>query len=189
MEQITRERWLSALLSMDGGGRLNPLLSVMSGGKIQFVTWLEPVSFAASDAAAQNDALQQLLAEAQITGQWPAQPLQWQGAGLLHSQNGEQGLLVAAAFAAPEDFQQSQLEQALRWLRQMQQHNSFPVRLLLLAFCQAPDTAQAQPDLLPTWQWEEILETGLQLATGQQSALEEVLVLPLAAYPRWLQEA
>ena len=50
-----------------------------------------------------------------------------------------------------------------------------------------PDDAQEQPGMLETWQWEEILETGVQIAIGQQAVLEEVMILPMVAYRRWLE--
>ena len=39
---------------------------------------------------------------------------------------------------------------------------------------------------LQAWQWEELLETGIQMVIGQAAMLEEVLVLPLVVYPEWL---
>lgn len=186
MEQITRERWLEALLSLQQGGRLNQLLSVMSGGDLQYVEWLEPGHFAALDGEGQAEVLGQRLAQEQLDSCWP-QPEHWQGAGLLHMQGGGKGLMVVSAFAAIEDFQQETLARQLRWLQQMQQQNGFPVRLLLLAFAKEPDCAQEQPGMLEHWQWEEVLETGLQMAIGQQAALAEVLILPMVAYRRWLQ--
>lgn len=187
MKHITKEKWLEALLAINQGSRLNQLLSVMSGGAIQYIAWQDTAAFASSDAAEQRGILQQMLAQAQLEICWPAQPEQWQGAGILHDKDGKRGLLVVAAFAVMEDFQQAQLQQKLSWLRQLQRQNKFPVRLLLLAFSKVPDDAQEQPGMLEAWQWEEILETGVQMAIGQQAVLEEVMLLPMIAYRRWLE--
>lgn len=187
MEQITRTRWLEALLSLQQGGRFNQVLSVMSGGDLQYVEWLEPSPFAALDSAGQAEVLQQRLAQEQLASCWPLLPEHWQSAGILHMQDGGKGLMVVAAFAAIEDFQQEALARQLHWLRQMERQNSFPVRLLLLAFAKEPGCAEEQPGMLEHWQWEELLETGLQMAIGQQVALAEVLILPMVAYRRWLQ--
>ena len=75
----------------------------------------------------------------------------------------------------------------LSWLQQMKQHNNFPVRLLLLGFSKVPDSGAAEPEL-ESWQWEELLESGVQMAVGQQVMLEEVTILPLVAYEDWLRK-
>ena len=54
MKQITKEQWLEALLAIQQGSRLNQLLSVMSGGTIQYVAWLDTASFASLDGAEQG---------------------------------------------------------------------------------------------------------------------------------------
>ena len=130
MKQITKEQWLEALLAIQRGSRLNQLLSVMSGGVMQYVTWLDTASFVSLGGAEQGELLQQMLAQEQLESCWPARWEQWQGAGILHDQAGNKGLLVVVAYATMEDFQQEQLQQKLHWLRQMQQQNGFPIRLL-----------------------------------------------------------
>ena len=76
MEQITREAWLQALLPIKEGGRLNQLLSVMTGGDIQYIQWLQDFGIADMDAETQADTLQQILAQAQVESQFvvPALP-------------------------------------------------------------------------------------------------------------------
>ena len=186
MEPVTKEQWMQALLGLKQGGRLNPLLSIMSGGTLQQIRWMTDITTEPMDASIQADYIQQMLAQAQVESQFVIAPIPWQGAAVLTTDAGQNGLLVCAAYAAAEDFQQAQLQQQLHWLQQMAQLNDFPVRLLLLAFCKVPDGEAQQPGMLETWQWEELLETGLQMATGQQAALAEVLILPMVAYPAWL---
>lgn len=188
MEQVTREMWLQALLPIKNGGRLNQLLSVMTGGAIQQIQWLNEIGLETMDVAQQADALQQVLLQTNVENEFliPASP--WQGAGILHMNEGETGLIVVAAYAEAEDFYQDELQAQLQWLQQMQQLNGFPVRLLLLAFSKVPDVELEQPGMLDTWQWEELLETGLHMAIGQDASLEEVLVLPMVAYPAWLEQ-
>ena len=50
MEQTSREAWLAALLPIKEGGRLNQLLSVMTGGDIQYIQWLQDFGIAQMDA-------------------------------------------------------------------------------------------------------------------------------------------
>ena len=70
----------------------------------------------------------------------------------------------------------------------MLQLNDFPIRLLLLAFSRVPDTEELeQTGMLETWQWEELLESGVQMATGQQASIAELLILPMVAYPTWIK--
>lgn len=189
MEQKTgRQRWMQAVCNLEQGARVNQLLSIMSGGEIAYVQWLYPLlrdDYAMP--AEQQSFLQAQLAAEQIDSVWPAQAMPWQGAGLLHTRGGQTGLLVVAAYAAQEDFNQEELQMQLSWLQQMKQHNNFPVRLLLLGFSKVPDSGAAEPEL-ESWQWEELLESGVQMAVGQQVMLEEVTILPLVAYEDWLRK-
>lgn len=187
MEQITREMWLKALLPMKDGGRLNQLLSVMTGGDIQQIQWLLDGALEEQNAVGQAEQLQQALSQMQLESEFVIPVLPWQGAGILHMRDGATGLIVISAYAAVEDFYQDGLQAQLQWLQQMQQLNNFPIRLLLLAFSKVPDVEYEQPGMLDTWQWEEILETGMRMAIGQDAAIEEVLILPMVAYPAWLK--
>ncbi len=185
MEQIiTRETWIQGLLSIQQGARLNQLLSIMTGGQIQSVQWLMD---APADTAEQAEYLQAALQQAQVESQFVIPAMPWQSAGILRTDEGQTGLLVMAAYAAAEDFRQGELQAALQWLQQMLQLNDFPIRLLLLAFSKVPDSADEQPGMLETWQWEELLETGVQMATGQQASIAELLILPMVAYPSWVK--
>lgn len=188
MDCITRETWLNALLPINNGGRLNQLLSVMTGGKIQYVQWMLNMELETMDVNMQAEQIQQVLAQESVESAFVIPALPWQGAGILHTNDGEKGLLVVAAYAAVEDFYQEELQAQLLWLQQMQELNHFPVRMLLLAFSKVPDVEYEQPCMLDTWQWEELLETGLHMAIGQEANLEEVLVLPMVAYPAWLEK-
>lgn len=184
MESITKEAWMQALLQIKQGTRINQLLSIMSGGQIQSVQWLADLP---TEAETQADHLQAVLQQAQVESQFiiPAHP--WQSAGILHTEDGQTGLMVVLAYAVQDDFHQGALQAQLQWLQQMVQLNNFPVRLLLLAFSKVPDSADEQPGMLETWQWEELLETGVQMAIGQQASIAEVMVLPMVAYPSWLE--
>ncbi|MBQ6853036.1 MAG: hypothetical protein IJO07_02530 [Peptococcaceae bacterium] len=187
MEQVTKETWLNALLPIHNGGRLNQLLSVMTGGNIQYIDWLINMGIDTMHAAQQAEIMQQVLADAQVESQFVVPATPWQGAGILHTSDGETGLMVIAAYAAIEDFHQEELQAQLQWLQQMQHLNHFPVRMLLLAFSKVPDPVEyEQPDMLNTWEWEELLETGMHMAIGQQADLAEVMILPMVAYPAWL---
>ena len=189
MEQITKEAWLNALLPIHNGGRLNQLLSVMTGGNIQYIEWLMNMGLDTMQAAEQAETIQQVLANAQVDSQFVVPALPWQGAGILHTGEGETGLMVIAAYAALEDFHQEELQAQLQWLQQMQHLNNFPVRMLLLAFSKVPDPVEyEQPGMLNTWEWEELLETGMHMAIGQQADLAEVMILPMVAYPAWLEQ-
>lgn len=189
MEQKTgRQRWIQAVCNLEQGARVNQLLSIMSGGEIAYVQWLYPLlqdSYAMPED--QQSFFQAQLAAEQVDSVWPAQAMQWQSAGLLHTRSGQTGLLVVAAYAAQEDFNQEELQMQLSWLQQMKQHNDFPVRLLLLGFSKVPDSGAAEPEL-ESWQWEELLESGVQMAIGQQAMLEEVTILPLVSYEDWLRK-
>ena len=55
MEQITKEAWLNALLPIHNGGRLNQLLSVMTGGNIQYIEWLMNMGLETMQAAEQAE--------------------------------------------------------------------------------------------------------------------------------------
>ena len=188
MEQVTREAWLNALLPINNGGRLNQLLSVMTGGNIQYIQWMLDMGIETMSVAEQAETIQQILAQDNVESAFviPAEP--WQGAGILHTSDGETGLMVISAYVAIEDFYQENLQAQLQWLQQMQQLNNFPVRMLLLAFSKVPDADFEQPGMLDTWQWEELLETGMHMAIGQQADLAEVMILPMVAYPAWLEK-
>lgn len=188
MEQTSREAWLAALLPIKEGGRLNQLLSVMTGGDIQYIQWLQDFGIAQMDAVTQAETLQQILTQAQVDSEFVIPALPWQGAGVMHMNDGVKGLMVISAYAAIEDFHQEELQTQLQWLQQMQQLNNFPVRMLLLAFSKVPDVDYEQPGMLDTWQWEELLETGMHMAIGQQAYLQEVMILPMVAYPAWLEQ-
>ena len=189
MEQITREAWLNALLPIHNGGRLNQLLSVMTGGNIQYIEWMLHMGIDAMSPAEQAETIQQVLANAQVDSQFVVPVMPWQGAGILHTAEGETGLMVIAAYAALDDFHQEELQAHLQWLQQMQHLNNFPVRMLLLAFSKVPDPVEyEQPGMLNTWEWEELLETGMHMAIGQQADLAEVMILPMVAYPAWLEQ-
>ena len=184
MEMITKETWTEALLSIHQGARLNQLLSIMTGGQLQTIQWLAD---APAEADAQAEYLQAALEQAGVESQFVIPPKPWQSVGLLRTDEGQTGIVVMAAYALQEDFHQSELQSQLQWLQQMLQINDFPVRLLLLAFSRVPDTKpEEQPGMLETWQWEELLEIGVQMATGQQASLAEVMILPMVAYPAWL---
>lgn len=189
MEQKTgRQRWMQAVCNLEQGARVNQLLSIMSGGEIAYVQWLYPLlQDGYTMPENQQSFLQAQLAAEQVDSVWPAPAMQWQSAGLLHTRGGQTGLLVVAAYAAPEDFSQEELQLQLSWLQQMKQHNDFPVRLLLLGFSKVPDSGAAEPEL-ESWQWEELLENGVQMAIGQQAMLEEVTILPLVSYEDWLRK-
>ena len=187
MEQISRETWLKALLPIKEGGRLNQLLSIMSGGKIPYIQWLTEIGLDAMPAEEQAETLQQVLAQVQVESQFVVPAVPWQGAGILHTDEGEKGLMVIAAYAGIEDFHQEELQAQLQWLQQMQHLNPFPVRMLLLAFSKVPDVEYEQPGMLNSWEWEEVLETGMHMAIGQHAALEEVMILPMVAYRAWLE--
>ena len=184
MEQITKEMWMQALLKMNQGARLNQLLSIMTGGQIQSVQWLADLP---ADAKAQAEYLQAVLQQAQMESQFLIPAVPWQSAGILHMDDGQTGCMIVMAYAIQEDFHQGALQAQLQWLQQMAQLNGFPVRLLLLAFSKVPDSADAPPDMLETWQWEELLETGVQMAIGQQASIAEVMILPMVAYPSWMK--
>ncbi len=182
---ITREQWMQSLLLIKQGARINQLLSIMTGGQIQSVQWLMDVP---DSAVKQAEYLQAALQQMQVESQFVIPAMPWQGAGILHTDEGRTGLLVTAAYAAQEDFHQEDLQAALQWLQQMLQLNHFPIRLLLLAFSKVPDVSDAQLGMLETWQWEELLETGVQMATGQQASIAELMILPMVAYPNWVKE-
>lgn len=188
MEQVTREAWLNALLPINDGGRLNQLLSVMTMGNIQYIQWMLDMGIHWMNTAEQAEIMQQILAQAQVDSQFVIPAVPWQGAGILHTSEGETGLMVISAYAAVEDFHQEELQAQLQWLQQMQHLNNFPVRMLLLAFSKVPDVEYEQPGMLDTWQWEELLETGMHMAIGQQADLAEVMILPMVAYPAWLEK-
>ena len=185
---VTKEQWMQALLQIEQGGRLNRLLSIMSGGEVATVQWMQDLTGTSLPAAEQAEYIQQVLQQAGVKTQFVIAPTNWQSAGILHLRDGNKGLLVTLAYAAMEDFQQGELQAHLQWLQQMLQLNNIPVRLLLLAFCKVPDTDAEQQGMLESWQWEELLETGVQMATGQQASLAEVTILPMVAYPAWLEE-
>ena len=188
MEQVTKETWLNALLPINNGGRLNQLLSVMTGGNIHSIQWMLDMGIDTMDAASQAETIQQILAGADVESSFVIPAVPWQGAGILHTSEGETGLMVIAAYAAIDDFYQEYLQSQLQWLQQMQQLNNFPVRMLLLAFSKVPDAEFEQPGMLDTWQWEELLETGVHMAIGQKADLAEVMILPMVAYPAWLEK-
>lgn len=188
MEQVTRETWLNALLPIHDGGRLNQLLSVMTGGEIQHIQWMQNMGIDTMESAEQADVLQQMLSQAQVESAFVIPAVPWQGAGILHTNEGDKGIMVISAYAAVEDFLQEELQAQLHWLQQMQHLNPFPVRMLLLAFSKVPDAEYEQPGMLDTWQWEELLETGMHMAIGQDASLAEVLILPMVAYPAWLKK-
>lgn len=188
MTQVTKEQWMQALLRIEQGGRLNRLLSIMSGGKVAAVQWMQEITGKNLPASEQAEYVQQVLQQAGVETQFVIAPTIWQSAGILQMRDGSRGLLVTLAYAAMEDFQQGELQAQLQWLQQMLQLNGIPVQLLLLAFSKVPDTEAEQPGMLESWQWEELLETGVQLATGQQASLAEVIILPMVAYPAWLEE-
>lgn len=181
---VTNEQWMQALLSINQGARLNQLLSIMTGGSIQGIQWLLD---APAQAGEQAEYLQAALEQAGVDSQFIIPAVPWQGAGLLRTDDGQTGLLVTAAYAMQEDFHQGELQACLQWLQQMLQLNSFPICLLLLAFSKVPDVPDEQPGMLETWQWEELLETGVQMATGRQASIAEVMILPMAAYPGWVK--
>lgn len=185
MESITKETWMQALLGINDGARLNQLMSIMSGGQVQAIQWLAD---APQHNAAQAEYLQAALQQAGVESQFVIPAECWQSAGLMRMDDGRTGLIVAAAYAQQEDFHQAALQAKLQWLQQMLQLNDFPVRLLLLAFSRVPDTAEPeQPGMLETWQWEELLETGVQMAIGREASLAEVMILPMVAYPAWVK--
>lgn len=191
MEKEDREQWLKALLHMgkpgEKGARLNQLLSLISSGEIQYVDWVYP---GLTEEKLDQEQLQNLLGEKLQQGGlqvvWPADMPNYQGAGILEDNKNEAGLYVVAAYADMADFYQEELREMLLWLQQMQQNNSFPVRLLLLAFCQDTYEPDKHPWLLGEWQWEEILETGLNMIIGEGNRLAEVSILTLVAYDNWL---
>ena len=186
MEVITNDAWMQALLQINEGARLNQLMSIMTGGQIQSVQWLNE---APAEAAQQAEYLQAALQNAGVESQFIIPAEAWQAAGLIRTDEGRTGLLVTAAYAQQEDFHQAALQAKLQWLQQMLQLNNIPIRLLLLAFSRVPDTAEPeQPGMLETWQWEELLETGVHMATGQQASIAELLILPMVAYPAWLEQ-
>ena len=185
METITKEAWMQALLQINEGARLNQLMSIMTGGQIQNVNWLND---GLENASEQAEYLQDALESAGVESQFIIPAEKWQAAGLIHTDEGRTGLLVTAAYAQQEDFHQAALQHKLQWLQQMLQLNDFPIRLLLLAFSRVPDTEELeQPGMLETWQWEELLESGVQMATGQQASIAELLILPMVAYPTWIK--
>ena len=185
MEVITNDAWMQALLQINQGARLNQLMSIMTGGQIQSVQWLND---APGEAAEQAEYLQAALQNAGVESQFIIPAEAWQAAGLIRTDEGRTGLLVTAAYAQQEDFHQAALQAKLQWLQQMQHLNDFPVRMLLLAFSKVPDVEYEQPGMLDTWQWEELLETGMHMAIGQQADLAEVMILPMVAYPAWLEQ-
>ena len=185
METITKEAWMQALLQINEGARLNQLMSIMTGGQIQNVNWLNDGS---ENASEQAEYLQDALESAGVESHFVIPAEKWQDAGLIHTDEGRTGLLVTAAYAQQEDFHQAALQHKLQWLQQMLQLNDFPIRLLLLAFSRVPDTEELeQTGMLETWQWEELLESGVQMATGQQASIAELLILPMVAYPTWIK--
>lgn len=184
MEPVTKEQWMQALLSINQGARLNQLMSIMTGGTIQTIQWLMD---APAETGEQAEYLQAVLQQSGVDSQFIIPAVPWQGAGLLRTDDGQTGLLVTAAYALQEDFHQGELQARLQWLQQMQQLHNFPIRLLLLAFSKVPDVPDEQPGMLETWQWEELLETGVQMATGQQASIAEVMILPMVAYPGWVK--
>ena len=186
MEFITKEQWLTALLAQNG--RLERLLSIMTGGALAEIKWLPP-EVLPDRADAQAEFLQQNLEAYGVESQFVIGPEPWQGAGILHTAEGNAGLLVILAYVQQEDFHQEQLQRHLQWLQQMVQLNHFPIRLLLLAFSKVPDLEEPQFTQLENWQWEELLETGVQMAIGKEAALEEVLILPIVAYSAWLKNS
>ena len=187
----SREQWLKALLHMgkpgEKGARLNQLLSLISGGEIQYVEWLYPEL---KEEQLNGEKLQNLLNEKLqqegLAAVWPASLPQFQGAGILQDNKNEAGLYLVLTYADAADFYQEELKEMLLWLQQMQQNNSFPVRLLLLAFCQDTYEPEKHPQLLGEWQWEEILETGLDMIIGEGKRLAEVSILTMVAYDNWL---
>ncbi len=187
MERITKEAWIEALLQINEGARLSQLMSIMTGGQIQSIQWLNN---APVQSAEQAEYLQAALEAIGVESQFIIPSESWQAAGLIQTDEGRTGLLVTAAYAQQDDFHQAALQAKLQWLQQMIQLNDFPVRLLLLAFSKVPDTApeqDEQPGMLETWQWEELLETGVQMATGQNASIAELLILPMVAYPNWVK--
>ena len=66
MEQVTKETWLNALLPINNGGRLNQLLSVMTGGNIHSIQWMLDMGIDTMDAASQAETIQQILAGADV---------------------------------------------------------------------------------------------------------------------------
>jgi hypothetical protein len=185
MEVITNDAWMQALLQINEGARLNQLMSIMTGGQIQSVQWLND---APAEAVQQAEYLQAALQNAGVESQFIIPAEAWQAAGLIRTDEGCTGLLVTAAYAQQGDFHQAALQAKLQWLQQMQHLNNFPVRMLLLAFSKVPDVEYEQPGMLDTWQWEELLETGMHMAIGQQADLAEVMILPMVAYPAWLEQ-
>ncbi len=188
MEQYSRETWLNALLPIRDGDRLNKLLSVMTGGNIQHIQWLTELGLETMQSEEQAETLQQILLQANVQSDFILPAVPWQGAGILHTDENQIGLMVISAYAAMEDFHQDELQAQLQWLQQMQHLNNFPVRMLLLAFSKEPDVDFEQPGMLNTWEWEEILETGLHMAIGQNAELAEVMILPMVAYRNWLNK-
>lgn len=184
MEFATKEQWLTALLAQNG--RLERLLSIMTGGTLVNVEWLPPTTLPTQDEE-QAEFLQRKLEDYGIESQFVIGPGPWQGAGILHTAEGDTGLLVILAYVQQEDFYQEQLQRHLQWLQQMAQLNSFPIRMLLLAFSKVPDLEDPQLTQLESWQWEELLETGVQMAIGKEAALKEVVILPIVAYSAWLE--
>ena len=186
MEQATeRQHWLQAVCNLEQGARLNQLLSIMSGGQSAYVQWSFPLlqeGYQLPEDPAEY--LQQQLSLSDLQTPWPQWDNLWHAAGITQERTGGTGVIVVLAYARQEEFDQAQLQQALSWLQQMQQQ-PFPVRLLLLAFSRANDSDGTDPEL-QAWQWEELLETGIQMVIGQAAMLEEVLVLPLVVYPEWL---
>ena len=186
-----REQWLKGLLYMgkpgEKGARLNQLLSLVSGGEIQYVEWVYPeLTEEQVNAEQLQTVLSEKLQQEGVEVVWPADMPAYQGAGILQDNKNEAGLYLVAAYADMADFYQEELRKMLLWLQQLQQSNSFPVRLLLLAFCQDTYEPEKHPELLGEWQWEEILETGLNMIIGEGNRLAEVSVLTLVAYDNWL---
>lgn len=166
MEVITKDRWLNALLKQQNGGRLNQMLSLMTGGEIEYVEWNQ-------------------------TSDDP-----WDMQGTVHLQYRElpsdpitrlEGIIVMSAFASLEDFSQDRLEQQLQWVRNTQIEEHVPVRLLLLAFSRDNFDSSEQPGMITEEQWEELLTDGIAMAIGVRAELQEVIVLPMVAYQNWLR--
>lgn len=184
---ITREKWMQAFLSIDQGNRLSQLLSIMSGGTIRNIQWFREMIFRKMTTTEQAEYLQNELQQADIENHILISETLWQGSGLYLTDKNEIGLIVITTYALSTDFQQNELQAELKWLQQMLQLNKFPVRLLLLAFSKVPDmNVEEQFGMLETWQWEEVLETGMHMVIGQKVSIAETIILPIIAYPNWL---
>ena len=85
MEFATKEQWLTALLAQNG--RLERLLSIMTGGTLVNVEWLPPTTLPTQDEE-QAEFLQRKLEDYGIESQFVIGPGPWQGAGILHTAEG-----------------------------------------------------------------------------------------------------